>query len=267
MSEHRFSNPVERLLELGDASPHSWADYAALGICREHVPELTRILQHPELSEAWSDRPAGWAAIHAWRALGQLEAAEAVPALVSCLEAMDPDDDWSFEELPVVLGMIGAVSFAPLEAILVDALRPPVARQAAAWAIAEVGVRHPDQRDRCVAALTRQLDRGDRFDEASNAYLVSDLLKLRAVEAVPVIRAAYLAGRVHTGFVCWGDVRDALDLEPAEGDPPEEIGDPFSLAPTWDTVVAPTGVTRRREKSKAKRKLARRMRKQNRHRR
>ena len=72
-----YSEPVSKLIKLGrPASP--WQDYLALGIAREHIPELLQLVEDTELR--WQippddlpeeeEFPDWYAQIHAWRALG-----------------------------------------------------------------------------------------------------------------------------------------------------------------------------------------------------
>src|SRR5579864_7878643 len=56
--------------------------------------------------------------VHAWRALGQLRAVEAVEPLLELFDRLE-DDDWVHEELPAVFGLIGPAR------ICICTTRPP----------------------------------------------------------------------------------------------------------------------------------------------
>jgi len=62
-------------------------------------------------------------------------------------------------------------------------------------------------RDEIVAILTRQLDLFERADEELNAFVISALLDLKAVESAPVMERAFAADRVDLS-VCgdWSNV-------------------------------------------------------------
>ncbi len=60
--------------------------------------------------------PAAWAQIRAWRALGQLRAPEAVEPLLGTLAwEADADNGWALDEIPKVLGLIGAPALSALD--------------------------------------------------------------------------------------------------------------------------------------------------------
>src|SRR5438067_2166943 len=101
-----YSPPLDRLLPLG--RPESdWLDYHTLGIGPEHVADLIRVVRDPAWHELDPESPAVYTDIHAWRALGQLRAVEAVEALLEALDCdLAEDGDWASEELPRVFGAI-----------------------------------------------------------------------------------------------------------------------------------------------------------------
>ena len=157
------------------------------------------------------DGPGGslvvWAPIHAWRALAQLRAEEAIVPLVKLFRRIDDaTDDWVSNDLPKELARFGAVALDPLTAYLAHAAHGEWARVAAARAISLVGREHPDTRADCVARLSAQLDRFAEQSETLNAFLVSSLMDLRAVEAMAVIERAFASGRVDESVA--GDVED-----------------------------------------------------------
>ena len=140
------------------------------------------------LNLADPDSSEVWAPLHAWRALGQLRAEAAVRPLLNLLRFIDKHyDDWVAAELPVVYGRIGPVAVPELTAYLDDASRGQWARTAAGQALEHIARKHPEARDVCIAALTRQLERFSAHDPAFSANLVVSLVELNAVEAAPLI--------------------------------------------------------------------------------
>src|SRR6516162_9776606 len=108
-SNIRDQPPVERLLTYGESDRirwDDWPDYRALGIGPEQIPELIQLATDEELNLAAVESTEVWAPLHAWCALGQLRAVEAVEPLLELFDRLE-DDDWVHEELPAVFGLIG----------------------------------------------------------------------------------------------------------------------------------------------------------------
>ena len=120
MSEF-YLPPVDRLLKLGaePARRRTWPDYRNLGLEDHHVPALIRMAIDPALHATEERSAAGWAPIHAWRALAQLRAPAAAEPLLALLQR-EMDSSWVFEELPVVLGMIGPAALPGATLLLFD---------------------------------------------------------------------------------------------------------------------------------------------------
>src|SRR5947209_6188084 len=114
-----YPPPLDQLLTLGEPRQPGWPDYRARGIGPQHVPDLIRMATDPGLNGADGDSPLVWAPAHAWRALGQLRAAEAVEPLLRLLEEQE-DDDCLREELPEVFGLIGPPALPALSSFLAD---------------------------------------------------------------------------------------------------------------------------------------------------
>src|SRR5258707_7875891 len=117
-----YQPPVARLLTMGDSeriAPEQWPDYHELGIGPEQIPDLIQMATDEALNEADSESTEVWAPVHAWRALGQLRAVEAVEPLLELFDRLE-DDDWVHEELPVVFGLIGPAALPALAAYLAD---------------------------------------------------------------------------------------------------------------------------------------------------
>jgi hypothetical protein len=83
ISKSEYAEAVSRLLTVGDCrGMRRWPDYLALGIGPEHVPDLVRMIQDDELSQADPQSLEVWAPVHAWRTLGQLRAETAIEPLM-----------------------------------------------------------------------------------------------------------------------------------------------------------------------------------------
>jgi hypothetical protein len=259
--------PLAELFKLGEASrSHDWPDYLSIGLGPEHVPDLTRLAVDSELNQAPRDSSEVWVPVHAWRALGQLRAAEAVGPLMQLLPLIDEkSDDWVGEELPRVFALIGAPAVAPLGKYLGDGSHPVGARITAARGLSEIAARHPEAHSNCVSLLAAQLKEFQENDKTLNGCIISDLVDLEAVEHAPLMEQAFAAGRVDL-FVGgdWEDTQIELGLKRERTTTPD-YDDLFGFLepkPTWKPPVDPTlqGLPRKerrrieRQRAKAERK-------------
>jgi len=211
-----YRPPVDQLVRLSDprAAGRAWADYCALGLGREDVPELIRLAVDEALHTASPESAAVWAPLHAWRALAQLEAAEAAAPLLGIANFLERQgDDWFIDDLPQVFARFGPAAIEPLTRFLAGADNEPSTRIMAGRSLCSIGQRHSDARGHVVDCLRAQLARCAENDPELNAFLISDLLQLRAVEAAGAIERAFAAGRVDEGVVgSWDDVRAELGV-------------------------------------------------------
>lgn len=210
MTEFDYDAPVSKLITLGDVGDErTWRDYAALGLTADHIPELIRLALDEELMSADSEGDEVWACIHAWRALGQLRAVDAVEPLISLFDYLSDDlNDWISDDLPEVFALIGPAAIHPLRVYLADSAHGIWARVAAATSLLNIAGQHPGSRDEVIAILSAQLEHHEEQDRKLNACLVGNLaMDLHAVEAAPVIERAYAAGKVDISFM--GDWEDA----------------------------------------------------------
>jgi HEAT repeat protein len=139
-----YPPPVNRLLSLGrePALRRTWPDYRHLGLEARHVPALVRMATDPALYAAPEKVPDVWASVHAWRALGQLEASAAAAPLLALLER-EMDNPWVTDEVPLALGMIGPAALPGATLLLFDEDRDDRLRFVAARVITEVGTSIP----------------------------------------------------------------------------------------------------------------------------
>lgn len=209
-----YSEPVARLLQLGRPE-EPWLDYLVLGITPGDLPELLRLVQDNELRylEPPDNLPEEtellewYGQIHAWRALAQLKAEEAIQALLGILVQIDYDeDDWLSSDIDRVFGMIGPAAIEPLANYLADETNPLYARSTAGSSLAEIGRTHPEWRERCIRAIAAVLENYESNDESLNGFLIGDLINLQAVEQIDLIKRAFAAGAVDE-FIS-GDVED-----------------------------------------------------------
>lgn len=126
--------------EYGDAE-----NYQSLGIGPQHIPLLIDITRHgpdfwgPEVSDEEYYVP-----MHAWRALAQMKAEEAVPALIDTLDWVDGGGgDLIQEELPQLFASFGKTPIPGLSAYLLDPEKDQWGRIAAGEGLFGVAQKHP----------------------------------------------------------------------------------------------------------------------------
>jgi hypothetical protein len=270
----RYQPPVERLLTFGESdriTPEKWPDYRELGMGPEHVPDLIQMATDEALNEADAESTEVWAPLHAWRALGQLRAVEAVEPLLELFDRMEYDD-WVHEELPAAFNLIGPAALPALAAYLADLSHTDSSRISAISSVEKIGKRWPDARGKALAMLEERLERFEENESDVNAFLVEALVELGAKEAAPLIERAFAQGYVDPLVMGdWEDVQVELGLKSTEKvalkqgntwseslSPSPEASEPFTSASSQLTHK------QKAAQKKAKSKMAKLSRKKNR---
>ncbi len=207
-----YTGATAQLIMLGDRYLDGPHDYLPMGFTRADLPELTRLAQDMELGLAPYDEndepaPQAYAPIHAWRILGQLQAPEAIPVLLSQLHLIDDEQhDYADEHIPRALARIGLPAIEPCRRYLLDAGHHLYARLAAANALQEIARLQPESRPACLDALLAALREYRTNDPVLNAFILSYLADMHAVEAGSLAREAFAADRVDLSVA--GDYED-----------------------------------------------------------
>jgi len=262
----QYAPPLDRLFRMGEVEwGVEWQgtdpDYVAeLGLTVEHVPALVEIARRQTDLEDFPDEDAGWAPVHAWRALGQLRASDAVEPLLSLATVLtDTADDYHVYDFPVVFGMMGPAAISALAGFLRNAENPLYARITAADGLCNVGLRHPPARQESLGPLVEQLGRFEENEYELNGFLVSQLTRLKAVEAAELIERAFASNRVAediSGY--WGAVRRELGVEGLGVAPDEPPRPPRRLSPDSTGMIHPPLARRTTRGSATERRRPRR---------
>ncbi len=270
--EFDYTLPVARLLDFGDPNEQDhfeWPNYPALyQLAPPDIPELARMATDSRLYALETDQPATWAPIHAWRALGQLKATAAVPALLTLFPRVEEEDDeWVLEELPVVMERIGPPAIPHLAAYLAGPANLAWARVPAANALEKIGNRYPEARADCVSALSAALQAYQQTDPELNASIIYALARLKAVEAAPLVEQAFQAERVDEIVMGdWEDFQIEVGLLDERTTLPDD--DDLVITSAYEDLLPNLGRRKARtpeeKKAKKKQKQARQMRKKNR---
>lgn len=269
-----YQPPVDKLLTYGEADvaeAKDWPDYLKLGLTSEHIPALIRMATDKELNDLDTEKPEFWGPVHAWRALGQLHAIEAIEPLLTLFDTLG-DSEWVAEEVPEVFSMIGPAALPRLAAFMSDSIHNEWARTNVASGVVYIGLNWPDARSTSVEILSSQLENFSGEADMFSTFLVSDLIQLEAKEAAPVIERAFAADLVDPGVVgTWDDVQFGLGLISEEEAAKRGVRAPSILpaipayTPTSTMQLSSNGNrSHRTTNKKAKNKMAKQSRKKNR---
>ena len=220
-----YRPPVNKLLTLGKQQ----YDYITeLGLGSQHVPDLMKMAVDNELLGTDSNSTEFWAAIHAWRALGQLRVDDAIALLLPLFDL--EDNDAVAEEMPKVYGTIGEKAIPQLQAYLGERSHGLFPRTTAINCLEEIANQHADTRNDIVTALTQQLKLLNQNSAELNGFIVSSLVNLQAKESASLIKYAFDTSLVADDVAgSWNDVRENLgisddnDLEKFQPEASQEV--------------------------------------------
>jgi hypothetical protein len=157
----KYTGPVSGLLKLGKLGLRNSmlkVNYRLFWIRPKHIPDLIRLAVDEDLY--LNGKPSeACACIHAWRALGDLHAAEAVAPLTRLLYLADAPyhNDWVLEDLPRTFGRIGPAAIPVLLAYGRDPAHGIWARMAAIQGLVHVAKNYPEQHAEIVRLVREEL--------------------------------------------------------------------------------------------------------------
>ena len=184
--------PTVKLLTYGNCEDkNGWPNYLELGFKEQHIEDLISMALDEELHQGKSDSLEIWAPIHAWRTLGQLKAVSSAKFLLKLLPKIDDGDDWVAEEIPEVFKMLGPESIPAIQHYIETNEDEVWANVCAFHCLEKIGNEYEDSRAECVEILTNQLKNCEEFDETYNAFLISYLIDLKAIEVIEIITEAF----------------------------------------------------------------------------
>jgi hypothetical protein len=210
MEIEQLPSAIQKLASLGDAWKEPvWLDYLSYGLDSSHVPILIGIVE--DRASLWNESAgmtdAMWMPVHAWRALAQLHAVSAVPALLELLHEIDDEGNEIIQEdLPDVLALIGPEALSPTGDYLCSQKNPLWARISAAYALRNLARAFLNIQPATIDLLEQVLERYDENDSTLNGFLVAFLADLQAAPSAPLVEQAYQANRVDENIL--GDFED-----------------------------------------------------------
>ncbi|MBA2481422.1 MAG: hypothetical protein H0V44_12230 [Planctomycetes bacterium] len=207
-----YALPVAALLTLGECANQrvSTVDYPSrFGLRPAHRSELVRMATDTALHESDGD-PALWAPVHACRALAHIPYPEAAERLLRSLADLG-DDDWMGHEIVEAIAPAGAEAIPGCARVLADEGILRDVRHYAAEALGEIGQRHPDCAPIVIESLRWTLERYRDNDPRLNAFLIWQLMDLRATTAADLVRSAYAADAVDERVIGnWEEVEESF---------------------------------------------------------
>jgi hypothetical protein len=217
MSDRPYSEILQQLETLEDPYEIEKHDLLALGVTTAHIPDLIdTILDDRYYLDEDSE---GLAHLFAYVALGQLKTDTAIDGLLLGVKKWASSDwfEWFTEAMPEIFANIGVSAIPALIGLLQDANQHMEARFGAISYLEDIHKKYPDVRDRCVEAISQELQKFEENDPEFNGYLVGSLAAdFKAVETAPLIEAAYAADRVDASFVGdWDNAQVYLGLKKA----------------------------------------------------
>lgn len=282
MAQVNYNEPVAKLLEIGQpewaAPTGKWIDYQKeYGLDQADIPELIRLatdeeLYYQDLED--EEAPTIWGSVHAWRALGQLRANQAVEPL---LKTLDWNDDYSLEDLPRVFDLIGPAAIPGLsKAIQHNSTDYSTIATVAVESLQNIAQNYPEARNEITGVMLDQLALFSTNDPALNGFLINSLTELKVQEVLPLAEKAFEEDTVDDSMIRWHTVQYEFGLiSQEEHDRIEQefraaliARNNFSLpsgrtGPANGPYTKTTG-KKQKAKAKAKRKIAKASRKKNR---
>lgn len=219
MPTHSYTPPLDKLLTYtnikGD-EPFPEISYAEqFGIGPEHIPELIRMATDDYLAGDDANEFEFAAPFHAVRALAELHAQEAIEPLLTIYDkALQHNNDWMLETLVDVYTIIGPVALPSLEQFLLDQSHDDNVQNYITEIIGRIVKEHPETRTECVAMLTRRLAEFEENEPDLNAFLIIELLQMKALESAYLIQEAFESDCVNE-FWCgdWDEAQYQLGLK------------------------------------------------------
>ncbi len=269
-----YTEPVSKLLKLGRPVGKEWLDYLALDITRDQIPELMRLVEDRDLfaMEAPDDLPDGedlpewYAQIHAWRALAQLKAEEAIPVILGMFHEIDDEDnDWIEGDVDGIFALIGPSAISPLAEYLADDTHGAYARTTASESLRSIATTYPETRGECLKHIVAVLEKYEHNDEGLNGFVIHNLVQLQAVEHIALIEKAFASN--HVDEFIMGDFEDVqieLGLIEERVTPRRRMSLLDNLPRADEVAAFERKVQKEKAKEKNKRKQEKKSRKKNR---
>jgi hypothetical protein len=194
---------IKVLASLGEPKDNKpWRDYSGYGLTAVDASTLVALVADNRFLE--SEGADYWVPLHSWRALQHLMPA-GLHELIGIFDVL-AEDDWAHDEVPFVIAAAGNAAIEPLTAYVLDGRNDEFAVPLALQSLVEIGKRHGKLRKPVIERLVYCLKHAPEHDPGLKGLIVLELVSLRAVDAMPAIRAAFAADQVD--WTVSGDLED-----------------------------------------------------------
>jgi uncharacterized protein YecA (UPF0149 family) len=256
LPQHNFPAPYSRLPGIGDRDVPALYDEIAAELRQGDADAAAKQLLAMALDESYYDyydpddpnyqrETRGWTRLHALRVLMRLGDAAHL-AIAPLLPLLAEEDDSLREEMPFFYAAMGKAAIAPLTRQLLDAEADTFERSGAGDSLQEMAEARPELRDEILPILEQALTI-ETEDDALAAFLVCNLLDIKAKESLPIIEKAFEEERVDETIVQMADVEEHFDLPRVT--PPKRVfftkeGDDIALPiDEWHEARRQAGLT------------------------
>ena len=223
MSESQpYQNPVVQILDFNTPTnwQDTWIDYSVrFGLTKADVPELIRMSWDQDLMDSATD-----SAIHALRAIAQLEPETAIKEYLKLLTEFS-DDDFLHEEINGRSKQVGEIAVVPFRNVIDDSKQEQWVRVTAANGLEEIGKAHSEFRQICIQNLIEVLQNYRNINnDVIISTLVSNLTELKAVESADLIGEIFANTKVDEWLTgSWAAVQVQLGLKQESDFSPKEL--------------------------------------------
>jgi len=194
-----YSEQAKQLLTLGEPG-ETLIDYSSLGFDSSHIDELIDMATDSNLLNSDENSSEFWATVHAWYALGQLNAIKAIPHILD-LHTKFPFDLLFDKELPKAIALMGKNAIPELRNYLFDEGRDEIMRSYALPCLEKLGIVY---RLECLNVITELLKKTKSKELAGLA--ICSLIHFKATEAIDIIRDTF--NRDGVDITIPGDLED-----------------------------------------------------------
>jgi hypothetical protein len=197
MGSHQYSAILKPFFELSESEANPYElndhDFLSMGITTAHIPELTELILDEEYY--LDEEDLGYPQLFAYQALGQLKTPEAIDSLIQGTIRWDDSNwfEWFTEAMPEIFGRIGCPAVPAIVNLLTDTTVSERNRCSAVSYLIEIGQAHPDCREQCAVALTKQLEALEPLYELNGFIVAALAIDFKVVESAAAIKAAFAA--------------------------------------------------------------------------
>ncbi|WP_130733224.1 hypothetical protein [Flavobacterium sp. J27] len=174
---------VKKLEEIGETSfDRRWPNYVKrLNLKKKDSKILIEIISSSNLSLITDGAlKEQFAPMHAWRALGQLQAKDTIKTLLAALIDLKNEEAFWFRiELPKVMKLIGNESIKPLTVFLKNNKNRWDDKLIVVKGLIEIAIQYPESKNSIETIINALLKKYKSNDFSFNACLLNEFFKLK----------------------------------------------------------------------------------------